>query len=101
MRSYWLNYDLNNPDSYEKMYRWLAGVEAKECGQSSVFLKFDGSLTELKTAIKAAVPEIESDKVYVIYKKDSGSEGAFLFGNRNLKNPWDIYATETEEVKDS
>lgn len=101
-KRYWLSYDIRTPETYEPLYRWLAEINAKECGNSVATFIFDGDTNALKENLKQNIPAITSEKIYVIYsRKDKfGTVGIFLWGNRNKTNPWDIYAIEKEQILD-
>lgn len=94
MKSVWLSYDLGVRGDYDGLYRWLDSKQAKECGDSVAYFKFDfqGDLRErLKEEISRAITVSSRVRIYVIYTDGGTPKGAFLFGRRKA-TPWLGYA---------
>lgn len=93
-KTIWLSYDLGFKGDYPGLYNWLAKYEAKECGDSlAVFkVKINGDIiVKLTKEIKENVSLNSSDRIYIIYKDDTGLvKGKFVNGRRK-RAAWDDY----------
>ncbi|MDE0272346.1 MAG: hypothetical protein OXP11_14200 [Gammaproteobacteria bacterium] len=100
--SIWLSYDLGVQGDYEGLYAWLDDHQAKECGSSVAFLKYDfqGDLMEsLMSDISGAVSLDKRSRLYVIFKEERGMKGAYLKGRRKTA-PWEGHGANGESVED-
>lgn len=92
----WISYDLGVSGDYEGLYAWLASHNAEECGDSLAYLpsyEFEGDIEEtLRKDLAKAVTFGKRARIYVIFKKSTGSpKGKFLYGGRR-QAPWHGYA---------
>ncbi len=102
-KTVWLSYDLGLRGDYEGLFRFLAEMEARECGGSLGVFNFpvkDDLMKELKAAVKKHVDLGKRDRIYVAYKGPNGKPtGQFLFGGRKAP-PWAGYASTGADVED-
>lgn len=102
-RTIWLSFDLGVNGDYEGMYTWLDAHDAKECGDSFAFLKyeFEHSLVEeLREELSRAVSLSPKARIYVILTTEGGkTRGRFIVGNRR-NAPWSGFAPKpnTEDI---
>lgn len=104
MTRYWLTYDLDNPNTYDYLYKWIAKTvpDTVECGGTTVSFIYSGNLETLKKDLLDNVANITREKIYIVYKKETGGyAGQFLWGKRNIKTPWDIYLVQENSEVDS
>ena len=69
----WMSYDLGVKGDYEGLYAWLDDHDAKECGNSVAFLRYEYSanfLSELKEDIARHVNLDTRDRVYIIWREE-------------------------------
>jgi len=81
----WMSYDLGVKGDYEGLYAWLDDHDAKECGNSVAFLRYEYSadfLSELKEDIARHVHLDTRDRIYIIWREEQKIRGLFLFGKR-------------------
>ncbi|MCY4214583.1 MAG: hypothetical protein OXF68_13300 [Gammaproteobacteria bacterium] len=101
-KSIWLSYDLGVQGDYEGLYAWLDDHQAKECGSSVAFFKYDfqGDLTEsLMSDIGGAVSLDKRSRFYVIFKEKDRMKGAYLKGRRKTA-PWEGHGANGESAED-
>ena len=92
----WLSYDLDLRGDYKSLYAWLDKKDARECGDSFAFLRYEyrGDLVQtIKSDLTDAVKDIASARVYLIFRdlETDQMKGSFLFGQRR-RSPWFGYA---------
>jgi hypothetical protein len=95
----WMSYDLGVKGDYEGLYAWLDDHDAKECGNSVAFLRYEYSadcLSELKEDIARHVNLDKLDRIYIIWRDEQKIRGQFLFGKRKAA-PW--VGSGTKEVQ--
>ena len=100
--SIWLSYDLGVQGDYEGLYSWLDDHQAKECGSSVAYFKyeFQGDLTDsLRNDIQDAVSLNKRSRLYVIFKEAGRVRGAYLVGRRKA-GPWEGHGTNGEGTDD-
>ena len=98
----WLSYDLGVQGDYEGLYAWLDDQQAKECGSSVAYFKyeFQGDLMEsLRNDIEGAVSLNKRSRLYVIFKEEHRMKGAYLKGHRKTA-PWEGHGANGEAVED-
>jgi len=101
-KTIWLSYDLGVQGDFEGLYAWLDDHQAKECGSSIAFLKyqFDGDLKEsLIEDISSAVSLNKRSRLYVIFKDGDRMQGAYLQGRRKTA-PWEGHGANGEAAED-
>ncbi len=103
IKTIWISYDLGVKGDYSSFYAWLDNHKASECGDSLAVLKYevtrDDDIPEkLKQDLESNVTFGKTDRVYVIWKNNDGTnKGRFIIGNRKA-SPWQGYgATEVED----
>ena len=102
-RVVWISFDLGIRGDYEGMYAWLDSHEAKECGDSVAYLKyeFQGDLVQaLLRDIEDSLEVTKKTRIYVIWQDpESGSmKGRFIIGGRKSP-PWTGHAGGTEQAQ--
>lgn len=107
VKRFWLSYDLGIDGDYDGMYTWLDGNEAVECGDSVASFELEIGTAEPAKAVSAALKKHKvalrrKDRVYLIWRRDSGAvTGRFIAGTRR-RAPWSGYAVEaSEETEDA
>lgn len=104
-KTVWLSYDLAFDSSYDDLYAWLDGMNAKECGNSIATFTYEyvqGDFIEgLRSSLMQHVRPSVKDRYYVVYfdglkKKMSGK---YIFGARR-KAPWAGYHQLAEDIED-
>jgi hypothetical protein len=87
----WLSYDLGIRGDYESLYAWLDQHDAKECGDSLAFFKYEYThdlKTELKLDLEKAIDtKTKKIRIYIIWTQEGKQKGGFLFGGRKA-SPW-------------
>jgi hypothetical protein len=87
----WLSYDLGIRGDYESLYAWLDQHDAKECGDSLAFFKYEYThdlKAELKLDLEKAIDtKTKKIRIYIIWTQDGKQKGGFLFGGRKA-SPW-------------
>lgn len=87
----WLSYDLGIRGDYESLYAWLDQHDAKECGDSLAFFKYEYThdlKTELKLDLEKAIDtKTKKIRIYLIWMQEGKQKGGFLFGGRKA-SPW-------------
>jgi len=90
-KTIWISFDLGLKGDYTGLYAWLDKYAAKECGNSLAVLKYDieGNIPEsIEQDIQKSVQLAPTDRVYVIWKDDTGLvKGKFINGGRK-RAPW-------------
>ena len=94
----WLSYDLDLRGDYKSLYAWLDEKDARECGDSLAFLRYeynDNLFQTIKSDLEKAVPNIASARIYLIFRNPQTKrlKGCFLFGQRR-RSPWFGYAPD-------
>lgn len=100
----WLSFDLGLRGDYEGIYTWLDQQEAKECGDSLAFIKYDHDgdlLSTLKTDLEDAIEITKKTRIYVTFRnQDTGKpKGKFIIGSRKAA-PWSGYAGDNGQEED-
>ena len=96
----WMSYDLGVKGDYEGLYAWLDDHNAKECGNSVAFLRYEYSaefLSELKEDMARHVNLDTRDRIYIIWREEQKVRGQFLFGKRKAA-PWVGFGTQEVQV---
>ena len=102
-KAVWLSYDLGVRGDYTSLYEWLDNLDAKECGNSIAFFKYDVSSGEvLKNKIKKDISENvtleKRDRIYIMYLDSKKKmKGSFIFGRRK-SSPWEGYGSKRAEI---
>ncbi len=98
----WLCYDLGVRGDYSGIYAWLDEHDAKECGDSTAFLKYEYEsdlIAEIKRDLSDTVELSKRDRIYLIRMCDDKIKGQFLFGKRKA-SPWEGYGTKDSESEE-
>jgi hypothetical protein len=98
----WMSYDLGIQGDYEGLYRWLAGHEAKECGDGMAAFSFAyraDLIKELTADLKKNVDVKKRARIYVVSQKDEKPVGKFVIGGRK-DAPWTGYAVQSDDGED-
>lgn len=102
----WISYDLGIKGDYPGLYKWLDSHNAKECGNSCAFLKYNFTnnlRNELKLDMEENISFGSSDRIYVVAMEHSEGKdqytGRFIIGNRKA-SPWEGYAPSTDIITD-
>ncbi len=101
-RGIWLSYDLGVNGDYESLYAWLDDHDAKECGSSVAFLRyeFDGQLIDsLKNDLSSSVTLNKKSRIYAVYRGEKSTVGKFVIGRRKSA-PWEGYGESGEVTED-
>lgn len=100
----WISYDLGVRGDYEGIYAFFDANDAKECGDSTAFLKFDYEsdlLEELKAEIEECVTLDRRSRVYVMFPAANGKyKGRFIIGRRK-RAAWAGFAGEESDEEDA
>lgn len=90
-KTVWISFDLGLKGDYKGLYAWLDKHAARECGDSLAVLKYDtgGKIPDaIEHEIKQSVDLSPSDRVYIIWKDETGLvKGKFIKGGRK-RAPW-------------
>ncbi len=98
MARYWLSYDLGFRGNYDELYKWLAKLDARECGDSVATFTTELSPEQLKRALKPIAGK--KGRFYLVGPgKDGKWSGRWLFGGRRPA-PWVGYAEVAGEDLD-
>lgn len=89
MMTFWIMFDLGVKGDYQNAYRWLDNHKAVECGNDLAavpdYSYAEDFLKELTADLSSSINIEKKDKIYVIYKNESGQPvGKFIFGNRRF-----------------
>ncbi len=99
----WISFDLGVSGNYEKLFQWLDGHGAKECGDSLAYIKDypykDDLAHELRRDIIKSVKSIQYIRVYVVWSEGSRTRARFLIGGRKGA-PWAGCAPSNQEEED-
>ncbi|MCO6455115.1 MAG: hypothetical protein J5I93_07430 [Pirellulaceae bacterium] len=99
----WISYDLGVRGDYEGLYAFLDSLDAKECGDSAAYLKFEYDhdlVAELKATLEERVSLDRRARIYVVFPGETGKyRGRFVIGRRK-RSPWSGYAGEESEEVD-
>ena len=101
----WVSYDLGVSGDYTGMYTWLDTHDAKECGDSVAYLRYEHPTADLIKDItkdlKAHVQiDPKKDRIYVVRLADGKIRGRFIFGRRR-NSPWAGTAAKGEQGEDT
>ena len=102
-KAVWLSYDLGVRGDYTSLYEWLDNHDAKECGNSIAFFKYEvGSREILKNIIKKDISKSvtleKRDRIYIMYLDSKKKmKGSFIFGRRK-SSPWKGYGSKKVEI---
>jgi len=102
-KAVWLSYDLSVQGDYESLYEWLDNLDAKECGNSVAFFKYEVASgmvlkNEIKKDIEKNVKLGARDRVYIMYRDaKKNMKGAFIVGKRKA-SPWKGYGRGRQEI---
>ncbi len=102
-KSVWISYDLGVRGDYSGLFEWLDNHNAKECGDSVAFIKYevknDGELIEtIKNDISENVELKKRDRIYIVYRNEEKEvKGKYICGRRKA-SPWEGYAEKEEEI---
>ena len=99
----WLSFDLGIQGDYEGMYAWLAGKQAKECGDSLACFWYEHPgelLADLHRDLEGAVELDAKSRVYVVQLVEGRMKGRFISGHRRPA-PWAGYAEEEDAADDT
>lgn len=105
-KAVWISYDLGVKGDYDGMYAFLDDHDATECGDSVAFFRVqtakegDEFLAQIKSDLDSAVRLSKTDRIYMIYRRDSSQVGTFLFGRRKA-SPWQGFGHASEPEDDS
>src|SRR5260370_34749872 len=87
--SLWISFDLSIRADYAGLYAWLDAHDAKECGDSVAFLKFEhekpmpDGLDQLREDLLHALGDTPRTRVYVVCSLPAGRTlGRFIIGGR-------------------
>ncbi|MBZ4396015.1 hypothetical protein [Myxococcus sp. AS-1-15] len=98
MTRYWLSFDLGLRGNYDDLYRWLAKLDARECGDGIATFTTEQTPVQLKRALKPIVGK--KGRAYLIGSDKEGKwSGKWLFGNRRPA-PWVGYVELAGEEQD-
>ena len=102
-KAVWLSYDLGVRGDYTSLYEWLDNLDAKECGDSIAFFKYEVNSGEvLKNKIKKDLSDNvtleKRDRIYIMYLDSKKKmKGSFIFGRRK-SSPWEGYGSKRVEI---
>ncbi len=102
-KAVWLSYDLGVRGDYTSLYEWLDNLDAKECGDSIAFFKYEVKSGEvLKNKIKKDLSDNvtleKRDRIYIMYLDSKKKmKGSFIFGRRK-SSPWEGYGSKRVEI---
>ncbi len=102
-KAIWLSYDLGVRGDYSSLYEWLDNLDAKECGESVAFFKYEvdnvaNLKDKLKQDISSNVELAKRDRIYIMFRDSKKNmSGAFLFGRRKA-SPWKGHGSGEEEI---
>lgn len=102
-KAVWLSYDLGVQGDYASLYEWLDNLEAKECGNSVAFFKYEvesGQILkdEIKKDIEKHVELGRRDRIYIMYRDSKKNmKGSFIIGKRKA-SPWKGYGRGKSEI---
>lgn len=100
----WIGFDLGVRGDYEGLYAWLDAHQARECGESLAFIRYDnaGSLRDaLARDIRKNVKISKETRIYIVWNDDGKTKGRFIIGGRKAA-PWSGYAMlESAEVDEA
>ena len=99
----WLSFDLGVKGDYEGMYRWLDAHEAKECGDSVAYLKYNFESDLIENLTQELTKDIQvtpRTRVYVIWRnlEHKSFSGRFIIGGRKAP-PWAGFANTGEHAE--
>lgn len=102
MATFWLSYDLGVGGDYPGLYQWLDDRQAKFCGNSMAYFKFDvpdnDGFNKLTQELVAHVKLTPGNILYAIGMDEKGQfMGRFLYGKRKAA-PWVGYGNADPEV---
>lgn len=104
---FWLTYDLGIDGDYDSLFTWLDELGAVECGDGACSFKLEVGSKEPPAAVTTALRKNKvklrpKDRIYLIWRSETGSvKGRFIAGNRR-RAPWAGYAVESsEETEDA
>jgi len=86
----WLSYDLALGESHDRLFKWLADHEAKECGCNLATFEYEASSPDdlVDRLRKDLLPYIKINthysKIYLIYLDGNKMKGKFIMGKRQL-----------------
>jgi len=95
----WISYDLSVRGDYHGIYEWLDDHDAKECGDSTAFLRYEYKsdfINEIKKDLSDNIDLSKRDRIYLIWMQDDEIRGRFLFGKRKA-SPWKGYGSKDSE----
>ena len=102
-KAVWLSYDLGVRGDYTSLYEWLDNLNAKECGDSIAFFKYEVDSGEvLKNKIKKDLSNNvtleKRDRIYIMYLDSKKKmKGSFIIGRRK-SSPWEGYGSKRVEI---
>ena len=102
-KALWVSYDLGVQGDYESLYEWLDNLDAKECGNSVAFFKYEvvsGKIlkNEIKKDIEKIVELGGRDRIYIMYRDSrKNMKGSFIVGKRKA-SPWKGYGSGKTEI---
>ncbi len=83
----WLSFDLGLRGDYEGIYAWLDEHEARECGDSVAYMKYEceGNFPEsLEQDIRSAIDVTKKTRIYLVWAGEDGKTHArFIIGRRS------------------
>ena len=101
-KAIWISYDLGVDGDYDGIYYWLDKHRAKECGDSTAYLKYEfknNILKEIQDELTLDVKIRSKDRIYIIFYDGKSYKGKFLFGSRK-RSAWEGYSEFSEDIED-
>jgi len=85
----WLSFDLGLGESHDRLFKWLADHEAKECGSNLATFEYEASspddlVDRLKEDLLSylKIRNTRYSKIYIIYLDGNKMKGKFIMGKR-------------------
>lgn len=102
MKRVWMSYDFGIDGDYDGLFAWLDGLKALECGDGCCSFEIEVGNQEPSDAVLKAMKKNRikfraKDRIYLIWRRASGSvTGKFIAGSRR-RAPWSGYAVQASE----